>query len=335
MPFISSTGLSTIRPKHQRFIAGTQGYQSITFERAFPLSRFEVAGLTPGTYNININIDGAGAADVPFVVKSTADTWGTIVDRMSAAITGGSVELDGFKLLFKSDTHGITSTIAVLDGTSAGILAALLAQKSVTTTVNTAVAGVDDMETSGYQDISFATSILGTDAAGLAAADYAIDINIDSGGNNQLTVTVTGVTMTYAQIAAAIQAALRVATASTETVVVTDGVIRTTSATTGLTSTVVIAAGTAVTGGGDIIAALSGTIETAVNGTDQISFYVGNYQLGENGLPRNAYVQVISSAGVPKTDGIVVTYDQTAGTLLIGSGSTTIDAGDTIMVQAA
>lgn len=112
-------------------------------------------------------------------------------------------------------------------------------------TLDDAVAGTADPAAGGYQAISNASGSLGTitgaTVPALPSRTYNIDINIDD-TNRALEVALL-VTDSWTQIAAKIQAALRTATSSTETVAISDGKIVVTSATTGTSSTVAIAAG--------------------------------------------------------------------------------------------
>jgi hypothetical protein len=113
-----------------------------------------------------------------------------------------------------------------------------------TLTLDTAVDGAAT-PTAGYQAISNATGTLGTitgaTVPALPSRTYNIDISIDS-TNYPLAVALL-VTDTWTQIAAKLQAALRTATSSTETIAISGGKIVVTSATTGTSSKVAIAAG--------------------------------------------------------------------------------------------
>lgn len=114
-----------------------------------------------------------------------------------------------------------------------------------TLTLDAPVDGLDVGPTSGTAAISNATGSLGTitgaTVPALPSRTYNIDISID-GSNHPLAVALL-VTDSWTQIAAKLQAALRTATSSTETVAIAGGKIVVTSATTGASSVVVIAAG--------------------------------------------------------------------------------------------
>lgn len=95
----------------------------------------------------------------------------------------------------------------------------------------------------GYATISNSiAALVGATVPALPSATYKVDIAID-GTNRALSVALL-VTDDWTGIAAKIQIALRVATSSTETVAIADGKIKVTSATTGTSSTVLIAKGT-------------------------------------------------------------------------------------------
>lgn len=119
--------------------------------------------------------------------------------------------------------------------------------------------GSTALATVGYQDISNGGSLgsfTGATPSGLAAATYDLDVTINGALLHQLAITLAG-TEDWDAVAAAIQVALRAATGSNETVAVVAGVIKISSITYGTTSTVLIAAGTAGSGGGDILTAIS------------------------------------------------------------------------------
>lgn len=96
--------------------------------------------------------------------------------------------------------------------------------------------------TAGYATITnVGSTFTGATVPALPSATYKINISIN-GTNYTLSVALL-VTDTWTQIAAKIQAALRTATSSTETVAIASDKIKVTSATTGITSLVVIAKG--------------------------------------------------------------------------------------------
>lgn len=135
-----------------------------------------------------------------------------------ASVQLGACESDFFK--YVNRITGYTLTIdAAVDGTAA--------------------------PTAGTQAISNATGSLGTitgaTVPALPSRTYNIDISAD--GTNRALAVALLVTDSWTQIAAKLQTALRTATSSTETVAISGGKILVTSATTGLNSKIVIAAG--------------------------------------------------------------------------------------------
>lgn len=143
-------------------------------------------------------------------------------------------------------------------------------------TVNVTFTGTA-LATNGYQDLTNTGSLGGFPAATVPAiatqVDYELDITID-GVLHQLATISINVADDWTTIAAAIQTALQTATGGTETVALngTAGseTIRVTSADTfGTTSTVLIAAGTAGTGSGDLLGVITalGATYTATVGT--------------------------------------------------------------------
>jgi hypothetical protein len=112
---------------------------------------------------------------------------------------------------------------------------------------------------SGYAEITNVDT-LGTFASAtvpaLASATYDIDITVDGGSVSKLAVALLN-SDSWSGIATKIQTALRTATSSTETVTITSGKIRVTSATTGPSSTILIAAGTTGSAGGDLLAVIN------------------------------------------------------------------------------
>jgi hypothetical protein len=119
----------------------------------------------------------------------------------------------------------------------------------------------DKLELAGYQTISSTiTAFAGAAVPALADNTYDLDVTIDGGSNNQLAIALLA-TDDWDGIAAKIETQLQAATTSTETVVIVDGKIKITSVTVGAASSVLIAAGTAGSGGGDLLAAISAKAE--------------------------------------------------------------------------
>lgn len=170
----------------------------------------------------------------------------------------------------------------------------------------------------GFQEIaSTPITFSGSTVPAIASATYDLDVTIDGGGLNQLTFVLTP-TDTWDVILAAIETALQTATGSTETVAVLAGKIRITSATTGTSSVVLIAAGTAGSGGGDLLAAIdaqvanmSVAIQTAVDGS------AGRADVGSQaiatGTSGNVGANTITTIGTP-TAGVTSVNNRAAAT---------------------
>jgi hypothetical protein len=140
---------------------------------------------------------------------------------------------------------------------------------------------------SGYATISNSGSVGSFPPAtvpGIASqVDYELDITVDGTLHKLATIDID-ITDDWTTIAAAIETSLQAATSSSETCVI-DALekIRVTSATAGEASTIVIAAGTAGTGSGDLLAvidALGATyttvLDTPVDGEEDIAYYLEN-----------------------------------------------------------
>lgn len=138
--------------------------------------------------------------------------------------------------------------------------------------------------TAGYQTISNTGSLgafTGTTVPAIATqADYELDITVD-GTLHQLANISINIADNWDTIAGAIQTALQSATGSTETVAIVLNKIKVTSATTGDDSKIVISAGTAGTGSGDLLAVIDAigatyvtSIDTAVDGEEDIAYYI-------------------------------------------------------------
>jgi hypothetical protein len=237
------------------------------------------SGLLAATYKVNVKVDAGVAADISIVVSGPSMTWAAIVAALSSGLTGATASIVAGNIRITSDTHGSPSTILIAEGTTEGLLAAITAIGTYVTSLETPVDGVD--ATSGYATVSNTGTLgafTGATVPALANATYDLDITVD--GVLQQTATALLSTDDWDGIAAKIQIALRALTSSTETVTITDGKIKVASVTTGVTSTIVIAAGTAGSGGGDLLTAIDalGTdyvtfLDTPVDGEDATSGY--------------------------------------------------------------
>ena len=203
------------------------------------------------------------------------------------------------------------------------------------------IAAGDGEDTVGSATISNTGTLgafTGATVPAIASATYDLDVDVDGGGNNQLAIALLN-TDDWDGIATKIQTQLQAATSSTETVAITDGKITITSATDGSTSTIVIAAGTAGSGGGDLIAAITAlgadytaTIDTPVDGIDGAFTIDVNTQ---NPASTCHFVyQVRDSAGLDKTNGLKASYSSSTGKITIQDDGTTseLDAGDVVTV---
>lgn len=105
------------------------------------------------TYTATIAVDG-GAAQTITVLGSNATTFADLVTQINGQLTGALVFLVGGNLRVTSNTTGVTSTIAITDGTTPlfGSLTGYVA-------IDTAVAGVT---TTGNTIIVVTTAIPGT-----------------------------------------------------------------------------------------------------------------------------------------------------------------------------
>lgn len=208
--------------------------------------------------------------------------------------------------------------------------------------------GDNKIDTSGYATISNTGSLGefdGTTVPAIATqSDYELDITVDGGSVTKLATISINIADDWDDIAAAIQTALRAATSSTETVAIVDGKIKITSATNGSSSSIVIAAGTAGTGSGDLLAVITAlgatytaTVDTPVDGVEgavEIDIVLSG---ASNSLPSNDFlymVQVRDSDGKIKA-GIKSSYSKTTGILTVeDDGSTTeLAVGDAIIVM--
>ena len=197
-----------------------------------------------------------------------------------------------------------------------------------------------DIDQIGYATISNTGSLgafTGATVPAIASATYDLDVTIDGGGLNQLAVALLN-TDDWDGIAAKIQTALRTATGSTETVAIVAGKIQITSATAGSTSTVLIAAGTAGSGGGDLLAAITAlgatytaTLDTPVDGTEaSVAIVLTDVSTFTDFV---GSVTIDDSTDVQKIATIRKVFS--SGTLTISDTTTTLAAGDKININGA
>jgi hypothetical protein len=223
----------------------TAGYQAITFSTA--IVGTAVPEVDSDTYDLDVTPDGGSTEAISFAVTNT-DDWDTIAAAIQVALrtaTGGSevvAVVDG-AIRFTSGTTGSSSTMLVAAGTAGSSGGDLLA-------------AIATLSSTGSQAISSApTSFVGATVPAMATESYDLDIAVDTTARNQVTVAID-ITNDWNAIAAALQVATRAETGGTETVVVSGGQIVLTSGNQGTGSSVRVSAGTAGSGGGDLLAAI-------------------------------------------------------------------------------
>ena len=191
------------------------------------------------------------------------------------------------------------------------------------------VAGSDRVDQGGYQEISTGNTLVFVSdyALGLGTqTDYSLRVTVD-GTLRTLSALSFGATTTWAQIATAVQAAIRALTSALETVSIVNGKLRVTSATNGPTSTISIADGS---GGHPLLAAITAL---TTYGTVSINPAVA----GREGV---VYVQVApdaptlkdfyfigfcrTSAGKSKS-GLIYTYSKTTGMVTVADDADTTE----------
>jgi len=128
-------------------------------------------------------------------------------------------------------------------------------EDAVTEQTDVRVRHTQEAATAGWQAIELDTAIVGSAVPEIPAETYDLDVTVDGGSLHQLAFALVA-TDDWDGVAAKIQTALRTATGSTEVVAVVDGALRVTSASSGDSSTILIAPGTAGSSGGDFVAAI-------------------------------------------------------------------------------
>jgi len=195
------------------------------------------------------------------------------VDDVAGVISGTDINAGG------------TNTVNYVSGAFDFTLAGVPGEFATVTTDVDLTGGIDlsDLDTAGYQEISNIGSLgsfVGTAVPGIATqTDYELDITID-GSTYQLADISIIITDNWNTIAAAIETSLQAASTGSETVTIVGSNIRVTSDTKGATSSVLIAAGTAGTGSGDLLNVIDGlapdyttSINAAVAGQD-INYFI-------------------------------------------------------------
>lgn len=248
------------------------GSDAITFTGVTPQT---LLGIAAGNYDLNVNVDGAGATNLTFAVKA-GWSFQQLVDvalTPAVAALGAKVSMVGNVVRITSDTFGTASSVAITAGTSADILAALVAFSPANA----------PNETAGFATVTIADSPTPTPATAtdLAADDYDFTLTVDGGAPADYTVTIAGAT-TLTQLAALMDTA---ATAVADVAAVGNTLVIT-SKTTGVASAVVV---TRPTSGANpdlfdsletsmtatiTIASTAGTDADGVDGSTSISFPV-------------------------------------------------------------
>lgn len=249
------TELDAVRVRHTEE-AATSGYQAINFDEAIIGSA--VPEIPAETYDLDITVDGT-LWQVTFDLLP-ADDWDGIALKIQTDLRAQTSEAEtvvvaGGTILVTSSTTGDTSTILIAAGTagSGG---------------GDFITAIQVLSTTGSQGVSSTpTTFIGATVAGISAEDYDLDVKADTTATRQLVVSLTA-TDDWNTIAAALQVALRLETGSTETVTIAGGQILVTSAKQGTGSAIRISAGTAGSGGGDLLAAIDALVGYATTVED-------------------------------------------------------------------
>ena len=213
------------------------------------------------TYQATVTIDGV--ASPVLVTGSAAQTYTTLLAEINTDLPGTPAFLINGNLRMTSPTAGSTSTVTVTNGPA----------------------------TSGSDSVSIFGAPAGAVVPGLAAASYDFDITIDGGGLLKKVIVVAG-TESYNALAALMNAQVT----GVATITYTGGAFVATSATTGVTSTVVLAAGTFGSGGGDLFTA----IDVITGGASVFNASVGG--IGALFSSLTGFTAITSVAGVGAGD---------------------------------
>ena len=239
------------------------------------------------------------------MISNTSNNYKRVVSY-SVEVEAGDIDTSGSASLSNSEGT-FAGTEAIADGT-------------YNIGVNIDGAGAADVstgalaDTSGIAEISNAGSLAaftGATASGLGAATYDLDVQVDQ----ENTVATWPISMIVAgaedwdAIAGLIQTSLQTASSTSPTVTITGGKFLISSATAGDTSRIIITAGTAGSGGGDLLGAITAlsadytaTIDTPVDGVET------SVTLAVAGISGN-----LSGATIAITDGLLVVTSDTDG----------------------
>jgi hypothetical protein len=250
---------------------------------------------------------------------------------LNSPVSSGSLQiLVGGNVIDASESGGVVTGTDISSGTfntTTGAYNITLAGSVGTvasyTTLVDLTGGIDlsTVASAGVATISSSpTQFVGSVVPGLSTATYDLDVDVDGGGVDQLAISITN-TDDWDTIAAAIETQLQTATGSTETVTISGGKIRIESATVGDSSTIVITAGTAGSGGGDLLTAISAlagydtTIDAPVDGQNAgFSLIIDDnasvdVDLGASGTTTRTAIKAAIDAAV----GEAVTADEDTG----------------------
>lgn len=162
--------------------AATSGVASISA----PSGILGSESIADGTYNLSVDIDGAGAADIPtgaLVSQTVLDA----VNGINGNLTGATIAIVGGEIVVTSVATGITSTIVLAEGTTLGFIAALDTALAETSVFETPVNGEDiktivlelDISRNGVPVGGFPTLTATLNVVGTTARATITDINLD------------------------------------------------------------------------------------------------------------------------------------------------------------
>jgi hypothetical protein len=119
----TATSDTALFPAGTAGAAATKGHTIITFANL--IVGTANAGLTTGTYNIQVGFDGAALANYA-ISGTSSDTWTTLVGKINTAITAkGTAAIVSGAIVVASNTTGVTSAVVVADGATHGLLLAV------------------------------------------------------------------------------------------------------------------------------------------------------------------------------------------------------------------
>lgn len=235
--------------------------------------------LAAGPYDLNVNVDGAGAVNVTFTMPAGKTFQQLVDDYLHPAVVAqvgagvrvflsqaSATELD---ILVETPTPGTGGSVAVTAGTSNDLIAALDATSWAAAVVGGTV-GVDGTSAlvfpvtgAGFQVVDVGGAITGASATGLTndATVYTASITVDG---TAYPIAVTGSTaQTYTTLLSEINTDLGAAATAS----LVGGNVRVTSATTGTSSSVSIADTNLFSTLTDYVAILPAVAGSNLNGT--------------------------------------------------------------------